>query len=148
MGRIIHLDGCKEHSADLHRANATLIGGLPLPTPSAAGCRLFTLPGGRLPGPTARAVPSNPGGWQRAVAPSSEQFTSSAGRRVPVPHLRGLFSSSGSVGRYRVIGDLPNPAASIYVNSNFGPGVLPPTRSFIVWLPWPQLYDPLRAQLV
>jgi hypothetical protein len=82
------------------------------------------------------------------VSPSSEQFTSSSGLRVPVPHLRGLFSRSGSLGRCRVIGDLSDPAATIYVNSNFGPGVLPPTRSFIVWLPWPQLFDPLRAKLV
>lgn len=84
----------------------------------------------------------------QTVSPWSEQFTSSSGLRVPVPHLRGLFSKSDSVGRYRVIGDLSNPAATIFVKSNYGPGVLPPTRSFIVWLPWPQLFDPLRAQLV
>jgi hypothetical protein len=52
------------------------------------------------------------------------------------------------VGRYRVIGDLSDPAATIYVNSNYGPGIAPATRSFIVWLPWPQLFDPLRAELV
>jgi hypothetical protein len=39
------------------------------------------------------------------VSPSSEQFTSGSGLRVPVPRGRGLFSSSDSVGRYRVIGD-------------------------------------------
>jgi len=82
------------------------------------------------------------------VSPSSEQFTSGSGLRVPVPHIRGLFSSNTSVGRYRVIGDLTDPAATIFVKSNYGPGVLPPTRSFIVWLPRPQLFDPLRAQLV
>jgi len=52
------------------------------------------------------------------------------------------------VGRYRAIGDLADPAATIYVNSNFAPGILPATRSFLVWLPWPQLFDPLRAELV
>ena len=82
------------------------------------------------------------------VSPSSEQFTSGSGLRVPVPRGRGLFSWSDSVGRYRVIGDLSDPAATIYVNSNYGPGILPATRSFIVWLPWPQLFDPLRAGLV
>jgi hypothetical protein len=38
------------------------------------------------------------------VSPSSEQFNSASGLRVPVPHDRGLFSSSSSAGRYRVIG--------------------------------------------
>jgi hypothetical protein len=82
------------------------------------------------------------------MSPSEEQFISSSGLRVPVPHGRGLFSQPGSTGRYRVIGDLSNPAATIYVNSYYGPGVLPPVRSFIVWMPWPQLFDPLRGELV
>src|SRR5262249_46841404 len=49
---------------------------------------------------------------------------------------------------YRVIGDLASPAATIYVNSNYGPGLEPPTRSFLVWLPWPQLFEPLRCELI
>ena len=82
------------------------------------------------------------------VSPSSEQFTSGSGLRVPVPHSRGLFSSSNSTGRYRVIGDLSDPAATIYFNRSYGLTSLSATLSFIVWLPWPQVFDPLRAELV
>jgi hypothetical protein len=82
------------------------------------------------------------------VSPSTQQFTTASGLRVPVPLGRGLFSSTNSVGRYRVIGDLSDPAATIYVNTNPAPGIVPIMRSFIAWLPWPQLFDPLRAELV
>ena len=82
------------------------------------------------------------------MSPASEQFVTSSGLRLPVSRTRGLFSQSDSVGRLRVIGDLSRPAATIYVNSNFGPGVEPPTRSFLVWLPSPELFDPWRGELV
>lgn len=76
------------------------------------------------------------------VSPSSEQYTTSSGIRIPVPRGRGLFSSSFSSGRYSVIGDLSAPTATIYVNQTSV------AQSFVVWLPWPQIADPLRAQLI
>ncbi|HEV2446431.1 MAG TPA: hypothetical protein VGS58_10935, partial [Candidatus Sulfopaludibacter sp.] len=82
------------------------------------------------------------------ISPAKEQFTNSLGLRVPVPHGRGLFSFSNSSGRYRTIGDLLSPAATVYVNSSFPVNSPFIVRSFIAWLPWPQLFDPLRAQLV
>ncbi|MEI9970732.1 MAG: choice-of-anchor D domain-containing protein [Ignavibacteriota bacterium] len=78
------------------------------------------------------------------VSPSKEQYTAANGLRVPIARPRGIFSTSMSTGRYRVIGDLLTPAATLYFNS-FS---FPTGGAFIVWLPWPQLYDPLRAQLV
>jgi uncharacterized protein (TIGR03437 family) len=81
--------------------------------------------------------------------PSTEQYTTSSGLQMPVPRGRGLFSSSFSAsGRYRVIGDLLTPAATLYFNTVINFSTVAANRSFVVWLPWPQLFDPLRAQLV
>ena len=85
------------------------------------------------------------------VSPGKEQFIASSGIRVPVTRGRGLSSISASSGRYRVIGDLLAPAATLYVNSVFSlspPFSITPAYSFVVWLPWPQISDPLRAQLI
>jgi hypothetical protein len=70
--------------------------------------------------------------------PSQEQYTNSAGLQVPIARNRGIFSESYDTGRYRVIGDLLAPAATLF--EGYG--------AVVVWLPWPQLIDPLRAQLV
>jgi uncharacterized protein (TIGR03437 family) len=78
------------------------------------------------------------------VSPSTEQYTASSGIRVPIVRGRGMCSISMSSGRYRVIGDLFAPAATLYAN-NFD---FPNVASFIVWLPWPQIFDPLRGQLI
>ena len=71
------------------------------------------------------------------VWPAQEQYTNSAGLQVPVTRNRGIFSNTNSTGRYRVIGDLAAPSATIFASG----GVT-------VWLPWPQLYEPYRAELV
>ena len=80
--------------------------------------------------------------------PSKEQYTSSSGLQIPVPRNQGLFSSSYASGRYRAIGDFQAPAATLYINTVVNYSALSTARSFVVWLPWPQLFDPLRAQLV
>jgi uncharacterized protein (TIGR03437 family) len=89
--------------------------------------------------------------------PATSQYTASSGVRVPFVYNRGLFSDSYSPERYRVIGDILLPSATLYVQSQFNfipdpSGVGPPSfsvaHSLIVWLPWPQLFDPLRAQLI
>ena len=85
------------------------------------------------------------------ISPSKEQYTASSGVRVPVSHNRGIFSSSFSLGPYRVIGDLLLPAATLCLNTTFSFSPLnefSSARSLIVWLPWPQIPDPLRAQLI
>src|ERR1035441_8016833 len=51
--------------------------------------------------------------WMPTISPSKEQFTAGSGLRVPVARGRGLFSSSASSGRCRVIGDLLSPAATL-----------------------------------
>ncbi len=43
------------------------------------------------------------------------------------------------------------PAATLYVNRTSvitSPQTFSPAQSFVVWLPWPQISDPLRAQLI
>ncbi|HEY4361074.1 MAG TPA: choice-of-anchor D domain-containing protein [Bryobacteraceae bacterium] len=85
------------------------------------------------------------------ISPAKEQYTNAAGFRVPVARGRGLFSYSASSGRYRVIGDLLAPAATIYLNSTFSLNPKPPftqSHSFVVWLPSPQLFEPYRTQLI
>lgn len=92
------------------------------------------------------AVPTIP-----TISPARQQFITSTGLRVPVARVRGIYSQASSNGRYRVIGDLLAPAATLYVGSTVSVGNTLPNhvdRSYIVWLPWPQLFDPLRAQLV
>ena len=79
------------------------------------------------------------------ISPAKEQYTGSSGLQYPVPRGRGIYPV-GSSSRYRVIGDLLAPAATLYLNNGFnfsGQGT-----SQVIWLPWPQLVDPLRAQLV
>jgi hypothetical protein len=84
------------------------------------------------------------------ISPSKEQYTAVSGVHVPVARGRGLFSGPFSGERYRVIGDLLLPAATLYVASVFSNSFtsFTPAHSLIVWLPWPQIADPLRAQLV
>ena len=84
------------------------------------------------------------------ISPSKEQYTANSGVRVPVAQGRGLFSNPFSGERYRVIGDLLLPAATMYVASVYSssPGSFTAGHSLIVWLPWPQIADPLRAQLI
>jgi hypothetical protein len=89
--------------------------------------------------------------YMPTVSPAKEQFIASSGIRVPVTRGRGLSSMSGSSGRFRVIGDLLAPAATLYVNTVFSavpPFSITPVYSFVAWLPWPQISDPLRAQLI
>lgn len=80
------------------------------------------------------------------LSPSRKQYTNSLGLRVPIARGRGLSATPNPEGRYRVIGDLLAPAATLYFggSSSFGIRV----GALIVWLPWPQLSDPFRAQLV
>jgi uncharacterized protein (TIGR03437 family) len=76
------------------------------------------------------------------LSPSYKQYvTVRAGQtvRVPVSRGRGLSATPGADGSYRVIGDPLAPDATRYVTNN---------GAVIIWLPWPQLQDPSRAQLV
>lgn len=73
------------------------------------------------------------------LSPWYKQFVNSAGQRVPIARGRGLSATVDPDGRYRVIGDLLAPSATLYITN---PGAL------VIWLPWPQLYDPQRGQLV
>jgi len=85
------------------------------------------------------------------ISPSKEQYTTTSGLRVPVARNRGLVSSSFSAGGYRVIGDLLLPAATLFVNATYSgnPSIgFSVGHSLVVWLPWPQLTDPLRGQLI
>ena len=52
---------------------------------------------------------------------------------------RGLSATASSNGSFRVIGDPLAPAATRYVTNN---------GAAVIWLPWPQIQDPERAQLV
>ena len=50
-----------------------------------------------------------------------------------------------------MIGDLLLPAATLYVDTAFSfssASSISPAYSLVVWLPWPQIVDPLRAQLI
>jgi len=84
------------------------------------------------------------------LSPSSEQFTNSAGLRVPIPRGRGISAVSDQDGRCRFIGDFQSPAATVFVPNTplFLNGNLIITQANIVWLPWPQIFDPQRAELV
>jgi uncharacterized protein (TIGR03437 family) len=75
------------------------------------------------------------------ISPAKEQYVNSAGLHVPIARGRGLFSQSMWSGHYRVIGDLLAPAATMLLNESF-------YRCFVVWLPWPQLFEPYRTELV
>jgi hypothetical protein len=77
------------------------------------------------------------------LSPSYKQYTNGAGRRVPIGRSRGLSATPNLYGRYRVIGDLLAPVATFYLGEP-----LQQAAGLIVWLPWAQLYDPLRAEFV
>ena len=81
------------------------------------------------------------------LSPSQKQYTNSVGLRIPVARGRGLTATPDEQGRYRVIGDLVSPSATLYVNSNRFSNLLG-AGSLVVWLPWPQLFEPQRTQLV
>jgi uncharacterized protein (TIGR03437 family) len=87
------------------------------------------------------------------LSPWYAQYTTSSGARVPIVMGRGIIGYGNSA-RTRVIGDVLAPAATMYsyfMSFQPPPGFTGPAnvmRSFIVWLPWPQLPDPARAQLV
>jgi uncharacterized protein (TIGR03437 family) len=87
------------------------------------------------------------------LSPWYAQYTTSSGPRVPIVIGRGIIGYGNSA-RTRVIGDVLAPAATIYsyfMSFQPPPGFTGPAnviQSFIVWLPWPQLPDPDRAQLV
>ena len=83
------------------------------------------------------------------ISPASQQYPDSSGLYVPVARYRGIFAPGEF--RYRVIGDVLAPAATIYTNSGTLVSQLQPlggTGAQIIWLPWPQLSEPLRGQVV
>ena len=83
------------------------------------------------------------------ISPANQQYVDSSGLYLPVARYRGIFTQAEF--RYRVIGDVLAPAATIYTNSGANYSQLQPiggAGAQIVWLPWPQLSDPLRGQLV
>ena len=91
------------------------------------------------------------------VSPPAQQYTASSGVRVPLVYNRGLFASPSSSERLRVIGDILMPSATIYLHTtvNFSPSGAPSdpssvstAHSLIVWLPWPQIFDPFRTELI
>lgn len=90
----------------------------------------------------------------QTLSPWFMQYTTSSGTRVPIINDRGITSPCG--GRTRVIGDVLAPAATIYSylqppvpNPPNGPPIISPViENFVVWLPWPELPAPDRAQLV
>ncbi len=98
---------------------------------------LYLTPGGAwldAPGSFTPPIVETLSPWYKQYVPDS--WPSSI--RVPVARPRGL-SAMGANGRYRVIGDLLAPSATLYAAHS---------GSLIVWLPWPQLFDPDRGQLV
>jgi uncharacterized protein (TIGR03437 family) len=74
------------------------------------------------------------------LCPSTKQYTNRSGLRVPFPRSPGLTSVTDEQGRYSALGDPLSPAATFYKGS-----LIP---YLIVWLPSPQLSDPLRSQFV
>ncbi len=83
------------------------------------------------------------------LSPSYKQYTNSAGLRVPIVRARSLSSMASNEGRYRVIGDLLNPAATLFFPQTSNATTFPFSAGpLIVWLPWAQLSDPLRTELV
>ncbi len=109
---------------------------------------------GALPGPIEFAlgsigVASTPPAFEaftppllETLSPGYKQYvTERAGQsvRVPITRGRGLSATPDPDGRYHAIGDLLSPAATWYVKNS---------GTAVIWLPWPQLQDPDRAQLV
>ncbi len=76
------------------------------------------------------------------LSPGYKQYvTQLAGQNVRIPFIRGrgLTATADPDGRYRAIGNLLSPSATRYVTNK---------GATIFWLPWPQLQNPDRAQLV
>lgn len=94
----------------------------------------------------ATGSPASPVPWIApfvpTISPASQQYTSSSGKRIPVINRRGLFGSFG--GRIRVIGEVLEPAATIYSDLVAAFAM----RFLIIWLPWPDLPVSHRAELV
>jgi hypothetical protein len=59
--------------------------------------------------------------------------------RMPIIRGRGMSLTADPDGRYRAVGDLLSPSATWYVANN---------GSIRVWLPWPELAEPDRSQVV
>jgi uncharacterized protein (TIGR03437 family) len=78
-----------------------------------------------------------------------EQYTNSSGLLVPITRGRGLSAQNDGSGRFRVIGDLLSPSATLLlpIETVRGMGFVN-GQGLIVWLPWPQLFEPQRSQLV
>lgn len=84
------------------------------------------------------------------LSPFYKQYTNGAGFRVPIVRARSISAAPASEGRFRAIGDPMAPAATLFFTTysysftglDVNPGPL------IVWLPSPQVADPLRGQIV
>ncbi len=93
-------------------------------------------------------VPSMPFNIE-TLSPWYQQYTTSYGLQVPITRGRGLSAQNDGSGRFRVIGDLLSPSATLLL-----PIVtvrimgLVSGRGLIAWLPWPQLFEPQRSELV
>ena len=74
------------------------------------------------------------------LCPSTKQYTNRSGLRIPFPRSPGLTSLTDEQGRYSALGDPQSPVATFYKGSL--------SQYLIIWLPWPQLADPLRSQFV
>ena len=76
------------------------------------------------------------------LSPYYKQYvTQMAGQtvRVPVARGRGLSATPDPDGRFRAIGDPQAPVATWYITT---------AQTLTIWLPWPHLQDPQRAELV
>jgi Beta-galactosidase len=61
------------------------------------------------------------------------------GVRIPIVRARGLTAALESEGRYRVVGELLNPAATRYFRINGGA---------LIWVPWPEMTGKDRSETV
>jgi hypothetical protein len=76
------------------------------------------------------------------LSPSYKQFVAQMGGnsvRVPIARGRGLSATPDPDGRFRTIGVPQIPSATWYVTTS---------GTVTIWLPWPHLDDPQRAELV
>jgi hypothetical protein len=100
------------------------IGPVGVAAPSAAGLETFTPP------------------VIETLLPAYKQYTTTLnGRfvRMPVARPRGIIASGDAPGRYIAFGNLLAPSASAFITPNGG---------LTVWLPWPELPDGDRQQLI
>ncbi len=84
------------------------------------------------------------------LSPAYKQYVTQRGGqtvRVPITRGRGLSATPDPYGRFGAIGDLQAPAATWYVNGP-GLGAFATAGALTIWLPWPRVQDPERAQLV